>query len=211
MLFGGLLLSITICLIPIVILVGLAFGIAILVGWLTLGYLLGTKISESLFHASWHSILSASVGNLVLYLVARGMNLIPCIGGPLVFIAILFGLGMVVVTLFGTNPYPRGSQNKDEEKVVLFQENNKKESEDEISESTAIIEQEPIIPEPPIEDLGLSNRVNTILKDAGLNTIQDVLDRLKMGDDSLLSLDGFGQKSLESLKDALRQMGYEIP
>lgn len=107
MVVGGILLSLTICLIPVVILVGLAYLLAMLVGWLTLGYQLGKMIESGVFKTKWHPVLTAVIGNGVLYLLARGLQEIPCLGGVLVLIAAMFGLGMAVVTLFGTNAYPR--------------------------------------------------------------------------------------------------------
>lgn len=121
MLFGGIILTITICLIPVVILVGLAFGLAALVGWLALGYELGKRMAVNVFKSTWHPVLSAALGNLVLYLIAKGLELIPCLGGFLVFVAMLFGLGMAVVTLFGTNPYPRKEVETNQGQVVLFE------------------------------------------------------------------------------------------
>jgi hypothetical protein len=119
MLVGGIMLTLTICMIPIVVLVGLAFGLAVLAGWLALGYELGKRMASGIFKTSWHPVLAAVLGNLVLYLLARGLGLIPCLGGFLVFIASLFGLGMVVVTLFGTKAYPRVEGLSDSEQEVL--------------------------------------------------------------------------------------------
>ena len=107
MLVGGIMLTLTLCMIPIVVLVGLAFGLAVLAGWLALGYELGKRMASGIFKTSWHPVLAAVLGNLVLFLLAKGLGLIPCLGGFLVFVAALFGLGMVIVTLFGTKPYPR--------------------------------------------------------------------------------------------------------
>lgn len=104
---GGILLSLTICLIPVVILVGLAFLLAVLAGWLALGYQLGKLIETDIFKTSWHPVLTAALGNAVLYLLAAGLTRIPCLGIVLVIAAMLFGLGTAVVTLFGTNPFPR--------------------------------------------------------------------------------------------------------
>jgi len=122
MLVGGIILTITICMIPVVLLVGLSFGLAMLAGWLALGYELGKRIAATIFKATWHPVLSAALGNLVLYLLAKGLQLIPCIGGFLVFVAALFGLGMTVVTLFGTNPYPREETTDESEQIILNQD-----------------------------------------------------------------------------------------
>jgi hypothetical protein len=119
MLVGGIILSITICLIPVVILAGLAFGLAMLAGWLALGYELGKRIASNIFKSHWHPVLSAAVGNFILFLVATGLDLIPCIGGFLVFVGALFGLGIAVVTLFGTRPFPREVSGYENEQVVL--------------------------------------------------------------------------------------------
>jgi hypothetical protein len=118
MLVGGIMFTLTICLIPIVVLVGLAFGLAMLAGWLALGYELGKQMASGIFKANWHPVLAAVLGNLVLYLLARGLGLIPCLGGFLVFVASLFGLGMVVVTLFGTKAYPRVEDVKEAPEVL---------------------------------------------------------------------------------------------
>jgi len=104
---GGLILAVTICLIPLVILAGLAVALGVLAGWLALGYELGKRIASGIFKTEWHPVLSAVLGNLILYLLASGLGLIPCLGGFLVFVAMLFALGMSVVTLFGAKPYPR--------------------------------------------------------------------------------------------------------
>jgi hypothetical protein len=53
--------------------------------------------------------------------MAKGLDLIPCIGGFLNLIALLFGLGMVVVTLFGTIPFPREMGQGDQDQMILLQ------------------------------------------------------------------------------------------
>ncbi|MDY6846471.1 MAG: polymer-forming cytoskeletal protein [Chloroflexota bacterium] len=209
-LIGSIIFAITICLIPVVILVDMAFALAVLVGWLILGFALGKKISESLFKAAWHPVLSAALGNFLLYSIAVGVDLIPCLGGFLIFIAMLFGLGTTVVTLFGTNPYPRVTFKENEEKVVLFEdkqaENNHEWQVEEIAPSI-----ERMSSRRPIEDLGLEESDINILKNAGMVTIDDVLEHLAIGDGEFRALDGFGEKSILDLKDALRKLGYDIP
>ncbi|MBW6465765.1 MAG: polymer-forming cytoskeletal protein [Brevefilum sp.] len=230
LLVGGIIFTITICLIPLVILIGLAFAMAVLVGWLALGYELGKRIASGIFRTTWHPVLAAALGNLVLYLVAKGLNLIPCVGWFPVFITALFGLGMAVTTLLGTYPYPRiGSDDADIDPVVLFQ----KEQSDKAQQTTVdqpfdldIIQDTPpqapplqpevpveevvLKPEVPIEELNLGTQVNKTLKDAGLTTIQDVLNQLERGDDALLEISGFGEKSLGDLKAALLRLGYDL-
>jgi hypothetical protein len=69
-------------------------------------------------------------------------------------------------------------------------------------------------PQPPLSpyerslsELGLPARVQDMLMDAGFVTIGHVLDALKAGDDRLLSVKGFGPRSLEILKARLRDIG----
>ena len=115
-----LILTLTICLIPVAFLILLAFGLALLVGWLILGYELGQRILTGMFNTKWSPALTALFGNAILYLIASGLSLIPCVGGVIKFIAVLFGLGTVVVTLFGTKPFPRDEINPEEGQVVLI-------------------------------------------------------------------------------------------
>jgi hypothetical protein len=231
MLVLGVFLFITICLIPVLILIGLTFALAILIGWLVLGYELGQRITSTIFKTTWHPVLSAALGNLLLYLVAKGVSLIPCLGWFLVFIAMLFSLGMTIVTLFGTYPYPRTANDGDaDERVVLFERERSVEPEPPtIDEPEAVIVPppsppvephfnnnvpvEPIDdqPEIPIEALNLGTRINNTLKDAGLTTVKAVLKQLEYGDEHMLGISGFGDKSLDDLKEALRKMGNYIP
>ncbi|MCB2210101.1 polymer-forming cytoskeletal protein [bacterium] len=122
MIVGGVILALTICLIPVVALVGLAVGLATLAGWLALGYELGKRIASGIFRTEWNPVLSAALGNLVLYLLARGLTEIPCLGSFLVLVAALFGLGMAVVTLFGTRPYPQlGAADQNGQEVLTVE------------------------------------------------------------------------------------------
>lgn len=208
MLVGGIILTITICLIPVVIIVGLAFGLAILAGWLALGYELGKRIAASIFKATWHPVISAAVGNLVLFLIATSLDLIPCLGGFLVFVAMLFSLGMAVVTLFGTKPYPRVVDKDQVDQVILFGEKEKEAEDIILVKAPAEEETESDL---PIETLGLDTRINKVLKEAGLVTVASVLERLQRGDRAMLEIEGFGPNSLTELKAALLKQDYEIP
>jgi hypothetical protein len=208
---GGLIMIITICMIPVAFLVGMVFGLAVLVGWLALGYELGKRIATSLFKTTWHPVLSAALGNLVLYLVAQGINLIPCIGWFPVFITLLIGLGMTVTTLFGTYHYPRTDEkDQDQAPVVLFERSDAADSPAEVLSEDLLLTPEIPQPEVPIEALGLGSRITSILKDAGLNTVNAVQTQLETGEDTLLAISGFGPKALSDLKAALTQHGYEI-
>ncbi|MCX6072179.1 MAG: DNA-directed RNA polymerase subunit alpha [Chloroflexi bacterium] len=60
----------------------------------------------------------------------------------------------------------------------------------------------------PIENLDLSVRVFNSLKRTGIATIGEVLDMLEKGPEAMLSIRNFGEKSLDELKERLREKGY---
>lgn len=68
-----------------------------------------------------------------------------------------------------------------------------------------------VSPELGLQDLEISNRILGILLKAKIETVGQVLERLELGDESLLSLDGFGRKSLADVKRSLKRRGYELP
>jgi large subunit ribosomal protein L31 len=65
--------------------------------------------------------------------------------------------------------------------------------------------------ERPIAELELSQRALESLANAGITTVGQILERLADGEAALLSIDGFGRKSLADLKKRLRFFGYELP
>lgn len=66
-------------------------------------------------------------------------------------------------------------------------------------------------PERTVESLDLSKRQTEALLSAGYKTVADILAGFADGgDEKLLAVDGFGQKSLIDLKKKLRTLGYEI-
>ena len=66
-------------------------------------------------------------------------------------------------------------------------------------------------PDQPISVLELGKRSETVLGEAGMTTIGDILDKLAEGDDALTNLRGFGLKSLASLKKLMRARGFVLP
>ncbi len=62
--------------------------------------------------------------------------------------------------------------------------------------------------EMPIEDLDLSVRAFNCLRRAGLTKAGEILERLQKGDEEMLAIRNFGQKSLEELKEALDERGF---
>jgi large subunit ribosomal protein L31 len=64
-------------------------------------------------------------------------------------------------------------------------------------------------PDQPITSLELGVRAENALTGAAMHTVSDVLARLsEQGEESFLSLDGFGRKSLIDLKKRLRARGF---
>jgi DNA-directed RNA polymerase subunit alpha len=59
-----------------------------------------------------------------------------------------------------------------------------------------------------IEELDLSVRVFNSLKRTGITTVGDVLDMLDRGQDAMLAIRNFGEKSLDELVEKLREKGY---
>jgi len=62
--------------------------------------------------------------------------------------------------------------------------------------------------ETPIEHLDLSVRVFNSLKRTGITTVGEVMDMLTKGEETMLAIRNFGDKSLDELRDKLREKGY---
>lgn len=66
-------------------------------------------------------------------------------------------------------------------------------------------------PERPIAELDISKRAIDALAKADIINVGQALEKLTEGDSVLLSVDGFGRKSLADLKKRLRRLGYPLP
>jgi DNA-directed RNA polymerase subunit alpha len=64
------------------------------------------------------------------------------------------------------------------------------------------------VAETPVESLDLSVRVFNSLKRTGIITVGDVLELLEKGDQAVMSIRNFGEKSLEELRLKMRDKGY---
>ncbi|MEK6220997.1 MAG: DNA-directed RNA polymerase subunit alpha [Chloroflexota bacterium] len=60
----------------------------------------------------------------------------------------------------------------------------------------------------PIENLDLSVRVFNSLKRAGIVTVGEVLELLEKGEDAIMSIRNFGDKSMDELVDKMSDKGY---
>ncbi|MBA4385218.1 MAG: hypothetical protein C0410_10825 [Anaerolinea sp.] len=98
------LLTITIILIPVTILGSLLVGLAVLFGWIAIGFEIGQRLSV-LFKTTWHPSIAAGIGVLLLGLVTGFATLIPCVGWLIGVIVAILGLGAVVISRFGSSKY----------------------------------------------------------------------------------------------------------
>jgi DNA-directed RNA polymerase subunit alpha len=75
-----------------------------------------------------------------------------------------------------------------------------------------VVEHEETIPneiyDTPIEQLDLSVRVFNSLKRTGITKVGEMLDMLERGEETMLAIRNFGEKSLDELKSQLRSKGF---
>lgn len=62
--------------------------------------------------------------------------------------------------------------------------------------------------ETPIENLDLSVRVFNSLKRTGITTVGEVLELLEKGEEAVMSIRNFGEKSLDELRQKMYEKGY---
>lgn len=101
----GVILAITIILIPVTLIGILILAFAIAFGWIAIGLEVGQRTALAL-HQDWPLPLSAAMGTFVLNFVANGIGFIPCVGWLVPFLIGLLGLGAVLLSRFGTQAYP---------------------------------------------------------------------------------------------------------
>lgn len=87
-----------------------------------------------------------------------------------------------------------------------------------VSEETLIVTMDKDVPggsrlssevaETPVEALDLSVRVFNSLKRTGITTVGDVLDLLEKGDQAVMSIRNFGEKSLDELRQKMHEKGF---
>jgi len=64
------------------------------------------------------------------------------------------------------------------------------------------------VAESPVDSLELSVRVFNSLKRTGITTVGDVLELLEKGDQAVMSIRNFGEKSLDELRAKMLEKGY---
>lgn len=63
----------------------------------------------------------------------------------------------------------------------------------------------------PLEELDLGKRYVTILNDAGIKLVSDLIRKLEMdGDDAVLAIPGIGVKVLADAKRRIAERGYQL-
>ena len=90
--------------VPLMVVVSMAFGMALLFGWIAVGYEVGQRFTKAI-HQEWHPAFSAGLGTFALTLVAASLTNIPvlsCIGWLVPFLLSMAALGAVLLTRFGT-------------------------------------------------------------------------------------------------------------
>lgn len=114
-------LALTICLSPIAILAGLVLLAASLYGWICLGAVIGERLLKAFNAQTVEPVWAAGLGTLIVSLIVAMINamvdashgflccLVPLIW-PTVFALGCTGLGAVVLTRFGSQPYPPAAE-----------------------------------------------------------------------------------------------------
>ncbi|MCI0397184.1 MAG: polymer-forming cytoskeletal protein [Chloroflexi bacterium] len=96
---------------PIVIVLSVILGAALLVGWVAVGNLLGERLAVAMNLTNRTLPVTAALGTAVLTLATGFLSLLPFwLGGWLwalaAFVLACAGLGAVALTKFGSRPYP---------------------------------------------------------------------------------------------------------
>jgi hypothetical protein len=100
------LIALTILLIPVSLIGLLLLAVAWVYGLIALGTELGGRFA-GIFKSQWHPALAAGVGTFLLMLVVNGIETaIPCLGLLPKIIVGVIGLGAVILTRGGLQPYP---------------------------------------------------------------------------------------------------------
>jgi hypothetical protein len=102
------LVAITIILSPLSVLGLLLLVGAVIFGWTAINLEVGNRLAR-MFKVEWSAPVAAGIGALVFNLVVFGFAYIPCLGWTLSVLVLLFALGGVLVTRFGSHEYPEAA------------------------------------------------------------------------------------------------------
>ena len=95
----------TLILIPVSLVAQLGLVAAIIYGYVALGYEIGRRLSLN-SNLNWTEPIAAGVGTLLLGLIVGIVSWIPVLGFLILIITPFFGLGAVVLSVFGSRPFP---------------------------------------------------------------------------------------------------------
>lgn len=98
--------AVTLCLLPLALLLILVLLVAALVSWVVAGFLIGRKLLALLKVHNPSIVLEAALGTLVVMGAYFLIGIIPCTDFIFGTIVGSIGLGAIVLTRFGTRPYP---------------------------------------------------------------------------------------------------------
>ncbi len=95
-----LILAITLILAPVALLAVLVLLVALLYGWIALGFEVGLRFTK-MIHQEWALPLTAAFGTWLLTIISASINLMPCVGWLAPFILTTLAIGGVVMSRFG--------------------------------------------------------------------------------------------------------------
>lgn len=98
-------LVVTIILIPVAIIAVILLALAWTFGVIALGLEVGQRFTR-MINQEWPLVLTAGFGTFLLLLVVGAIDLVPCIGWLGHFVVAMVGIGGVMLTIFGSRPYP---------------------------------------------------------------------------------------------------------
>lgn len=147
------------------------------------------------------------VMSLLLGTLVGQLSAIPCCGSFFVYLLmapVMFYMSLVQARLMGQVYFE--AQRRLSGVLPTDQEAVAPESVEKVIEEPAedIVRDDSV----PVETLELSARVQRVLRDAGLITVGQVLERLAEGEETLLSIQGLGAKSLDEIKAQLAAHGF---
>ncbi len=97
----AIILMITVLLFPVAIVAILALMVALLYGWIALGFEVGERFAKVL-DQEWQLPLSAAFGTWLLTIISAAFGMIPCIGWLVPYIIATLALGGVIISRFGS-------------------------------------------------------------------------------------------------------------
>ena len=98
--------AITICLIPLAILLALVLVVAAILSWIVTGWWVGRKLLALLHLNRPTTVLEATIGTVLVVGVYFLIGIIPCVDFIYGALVASFGVGAIALTRFGTRPYP---------------------------------------------------------------------------------------------------------